>query len=129
MNMVNKVMIVVVSMFMIVACSSGKPSNKDVENAVKIEMQKGVPERWIKAMLEGKEPNLEKIEIIEWGKYNEYQKTWPVKVRIVGKATLFIPFARSSEVRTFDEVGHFYFYRDDFDKWQWEFKRPGLFGD
>lgn len=129
MSILNKVLIIVLSMFMIVACSNEKPSNADVENAVEIEMQKGVPERWMKAMLQGKEPNLERVAIVEWGKFNENQKSWPIKVRVIGRATLVIPYARSSEVRSFDEVGHFNFYKDDFDKWQWEFKRPGLFGD
>ena len=128
MNVINKILILIVSVLIMAACTSDKPSNDFVKKAVMVEMEKGVPERWVKAMVKGVEPNIEKIDIIEWGKYNESQKTWPVKVQVIGSATLAIPFGRP-EVRRFDAVGDFYFHKDDFDKWQWQFKRPGLFGD
>lgn len=128
MKVMKKILIVLISVLIMTACSSDKPSSNDVENAVMTEMQKGVPERWVNAMVKGVEPSIDKIEIVEWGKYNEDQKTWPVKVHVVGSATLAIPFGRP-EKRSFDAVGDFYFHKDDFDKWQWQFIRPGLFGD
>ena len=128
MNVIKMILALLITGLMITGCSSDKPSKEEVKNAVNAEMQKGVPERWMKAMVKGIDPNIEKIEISEWGKYNESQKTWPVKVQIVGSATLAIPFGRPKN-RTFDVVGEFYFHKDDFNKWQWEFKRPGLFGD
>lgn len=128
MKVMKKMLIVLISVLIMTACSSDKPSSNEVESAVMAEMQKGVPERWVKAMVEGVKAKVDNIEIVEWGKYNENNKSWPVKVHVVGSATLNVPFGRAKE-RQFDAVGDFYFFKDDFDKWQWEFKRPGLFGD
>lgn len=128
MNIIKMILTLLISVMMITGCTSDKPNNEVVKNAVIAEMQKGVPERWVKAMVEGINPKVDDIEIVEWGKYSENNKTWPVKIKVVGSATLNVPFGRAEE-RQFDAIGDFYFFKDDFDKWKWEFKRPGLFGD
>ena len=131
MSVIKNMLVVLFSLFIFAACTEGnKPSASVIEEAVTLEMQnKGVPERWVKAMIKGYKPNFDTIKVTEWGKYNNERRRWSVKVRVAGTATLNIPFARQPEIRKFNEVGEFYFYKDDYDKWQSKFNRPGIFGE
>jgi hypothetical protein len=106
---------------------SDKPGEDIVKQAVQEELSKGVPERWMKAMVVGGDVNITSMNIVEWGDFNEKGKYWPVKVKILGSATLQTPFG-NAPVRKFDEVGEFRFFKDDYDKWQWRFMKPQLFG-
>jgi hypothetical protein len=98
-----------------------------VEKAVREELSKSVPERWMNAMVVGGDSNITSIKIIEWGDFNSDAKYWPVKVKVTGSAKLRVPFGKA-EVRNFDEVGEFRFYKDDYEKWQSKFMKPSLFG-
>ena len=121
---------VVILLIVAVACSeTPKPSNSDVEGAVKSELQNNLPGRWIGMSVPGKEAQFTAIEIIEWGKFNKELNYWPVKVRVEGVAKVYrlFPLGKSDPVN-FNEVAEFRFVQDDFGDWQWTFLRPSVFG-
>ena len=114
------------AMLLLSGCSS-KPDDALVDKAVREELSKSVPERWMKAMVVGGNTKISSVKIVEWGDFNSERNYWPVKVKVAGSAKLRVPFGKA-EVRNFDEIGEFRFYKDDYDKWQWKFIKPSLFG-
>ena len=77
-----------VMLTLFVGCASPKPSVSVVKNLIKDKLSKHLPNsytapqsgvRWGTRNLQ-----INSIEIVEWGKFNENRKYWPVKVKVVG---------------------------------------------
>jgi hypothetical protein len=65
----------------------------------------------------GHKANLEQIEVVRIGIYNERRGYWPMKIRCVGTCYLKDPFNKNKVV-AFDAIADFYFVRDDYGDWQ-----------
>lgn len=67
---------------------------------------------------------IDSIEIVEKGKYNSDKKYWPFRLKISGnyKENRVVwsknRFGSIPEVKNFNVIKDFYFYKDDYDKWQ-----------
>jgi len=97
-----------------VACSK-KPSDESIKIAIIEYFQKnGVPPSWAGSLLGGKDAEIQAIDIEEIGNYNNDKKYWPIKARIRGDCKA--DFLVSRETRSFDRIGEFYLYEDDFGK-------------
>ena len=66
--------IAVVCVLATLAGCTSKPANSIVEDAVRSEISEKVPERWVKAMLPGRNAEIALIEIQGWGEFNTDQK-------------------------------------------------------
>jgi len=109
-------MVAFVTLSLFVGCSP-KPSNSEIEEAVRAELQSNIPISWVGNLMGGKNAKIRLIEIKEWGSFNKEQKYWPVKIRVVGSAELNDPF-NPGKVKQFSKVSEFKFYKDDYGKWK-----------
>jgi len=109
-------MVAFVGLSLFVGCSS-KPSNSEIEEAVKSELQSNIPISWVGNLMGGRNAKISTVEIKEWGTFNKEQKYWPVKIRVVGSAELNDPF-NQGKVKQFDKVSEFRFRKDDYGKWK-----------
>lgn len=109
---------------------SGSPPNKVIEKAVKNELRNNIPERWIGWTVKGHDAIFKIIEVKQWGKVKKINenKVYPLQLRVVGSATVAVPFGKP-EVAKFDEIAEFRFFEDDFGNWKAVFNRPGLFSN
>ncbi len=98
---------------------SPKPSKSDVKNAITAELQNTIPVSWVGNLLGGSNAKIESIEIQQWGDYNEEEKYWPVKARVVGTAELNDPF-NQGKVKHFDKISDYRLTKDDYGMWQAE---------
>jgi hypothetical protein len=105
-----------VGLLLFAGCSS-KPSNSEIEEAVKSELKNNIPISWVGNLMGGRNAKISSIEIKEWGSYNEEQKYWPVKIRVVGSAELNDPF-NQGVVKQFDKIAEFRLRKDDYGKWK-----------
>jgi hypothetical protein len=103
-------------MLLFLGCSS-KPNNTQIEEAVKIELKNNIPVSWVGNLMGGSNAKLSTIEVIEFGNFNNEQKYWPVKIRVVGSAESNDPF-NSGKVSQFDKVSEFRLSKDDYGKWK-----------
>ncbi|MHA1749845.1 MAG: hypothetical protein ACTSYF_14540, partial [Promethearchaeota archaeon] len=55
------------------------------------------------------------IEIIEMGIHNSRFRYWPVRAKVRG--TCEAQFIGETQINSFDQVGDFKIYRDDYDNW------------
>jgi len=110
------VILAFVALSLLSGCSS-KPTNSEIEEAVKSELQSNIPISWVGNLMGGKNAKISIIEIKAWGSFNKEQKYWPVKIRVVGSAELNDPFNRG-KVKHFDKVSEFRLYKDDYGKWK-----------
>lgn len=106
----------IIFMLLIMGCSS-KPSNSQIEEAVKIELQSNIPVSWVGNLMGGRNAKLSTIEVVEFGNFNKEQKYWPVKIRVVGSAELNDPF-NPGKTTQFDNVSEFRLSKDDYGKWK-----------
>lgn len=111
-----RVVMAFVSLSIFIGCSS-KPSNSEIEEAVKSELHSNIPVSWVGNLMGGKNAKIYTVEIKEWGSFDKEGKYWPVKIRVVGSAELNDPFNRG-KVKNFDKVSEFRFRKDDNGKWQ-----------
>ena len=115
-----------VSLTLVVGCTSQKPSKSVVKQLVKEKLHKHLPRSYTDRAFDTlrwgtRNLKINSIEIVEWGNFNESQKYWPVKIRIVGsvEAEYSTGFASSAwKDREFDETTDFIFSKDDFGKWK-----------
>jgi hypothetical protein len=105
----------------------GSPSNAIIEKAVRKELQKNVPGRWIGYTIPGKVTQYRHMEIKRWGTFNKELKYWPVRIQVVGGAVVIPPFGKKISGLKFDAIAEFKFSKDDFGDWKWIFMRPGVF--
>ena len=107
---------VLAALLLLVGCSS-RPSNTEVEQAIRASLQNDIPISWVGNLMGGKDAKVTTVGIVEWGSFNKQQEYWPAKVRVVGSAELNDPFNRG-KVKQFDKVAEFRFRKDDYGKWQ-----------
>lgn len=105
-----------IALFLLAACSS-KPSRAQIEDAVRASLETNVPVSWVGNLMGGRNANVNRIEVVEWGSFNTEQGYWPVKLRVVGSAELRDPFNRGKTAQ-FDKVAEFRLRKDDYGKWQ-----------
>ncbi|RLG29193.1 hypothetical protein DRN98_08650 [Methanosarcinales archaeon] len=104
---------------------TSKPSDQEIEIAVKNYLKKQVPISWVGNLMGGKNAQVSSVQVIEVGIYNNDRKYWPMRIRCVGSCELVDPFNQGKRI-SFDRIGEFILYKDDFGNWQAEMK-GGLF--
>ncbi len=102
-----------------------KPSDQEVEEAVRTYLKREVPISWVGNLMGGENAEVDLVEIKTTGVYNEQQRYWPMRIRCIGSCSLRDPF-NPGRIVTFDRVGDFVLYKDDYGKWKAELK-GGLF--
>lgn len=102
-----------------------KPSDQEVEEAVRIYLKREVPISWVGNLMGGENTEVDLVEVKTTGVYNEQQRYWPMRIRCIGSCRLRDPF-NPGRIVTFDRVGDFMLYKDDYGKWKAELK-GGLF--
>ena len=101
-----------------VACSQDvPPTQSDIESAVTRYLQKEVPVSWVGNLMGGKNAKIISIEIDRRGLYNKDSKYWPFKLKVKGACEVNDPFNKGKNI-SFDNVGDFVLYRDDYGDWQ-----------
>jgi len=100
--------------------SSGKlhlspPPYRVIETAIKENLREKVPIKWSGSLRGGKNANVQLLQILAIGNYNATGKYWPVRARVSGtcEADLLV----TTESRSFDKVGDFRIYQDDYGMW------------
>ena len=61
------------------------------------------------------------IDVVEWGKFNESQKYWPARIRVVGSVEVEYSSGFASTVwrdREYDKINDFKLTKDDYGKWR-----------
>ena len=118
--------VVGVGILFIEGCSKNEhPSKSDIHLAVTKYLQHEVPISWTGNLLGGKKAQVKLIKVVKRGLYNKQQKYWPFKIHVQGICRLNDPFNQSKQV-SFDKIGDFILYRDDYGDWQAMLKR-GMF--
>lgn len=115
----NTLFMVAISIFFmlfLVGCTP-KPSNSQIEEAVKITLKNSIPVSWVGNLLGGRNASLKVIEVVEFGKFNKKEEYWPVRIRVVGSANLKDPF-NQGKVEHFDRIAEFKFSQDDYGNWK-----------
>lgn len=102
-----------------------KPSATEIDEAVRAYLKREVPISWVGNLMGGENARVDLVEVAAMGIYNEQNKYWPMRLRCIGDCTLRDPF-NPGRVVTFDRVGEFVLYKDDYGKWKAELK-GGLF--
>ncbi len=102
-----------------------KPSDQEVEEAVRTYLKREVPISWVGNLMGGENAEVDLVEVKTTGVYNEQQRYWPMRIRCIGSCRLRDPF-NPGRIVTFDRVGEFVLYKDDYGKWKAELK-GGLF--
>jgi len=111
------VMVAFVTVLLFVGCSQ-KPSNSEIKEAIEEAIEEAVKEAksWVGDYKAVKEAvRIDSIETKEWGSFNKEQKYWPAKFRVVGSVDDLL---NPGNVKQFDEVSEFRFYKDDYGKWK-----------
>jgi hypothetical protein len=102
-----------------------KPSDQEVEEAVRAYLKREVPISWVGNLMGGENAQADLVEVKATGVYNEQNRYWPMRIRCIGSCRLRDPF-NSGRIATFDRVGEFVLYKDDYGNWKAELK-GGLF--
>jgi len=100
------------------ACAQPEhPSEKELQDAVVRALGSNIPVSWVGNLMGGKNAKVEEIQVVRIGIYNQEKKYWPIKIRCIGHCQLNDPFNQDKYV-SFDKVGDFILYRDDYGDWQ-----------
>ncbi len=102
-----------------------KPSNEEIEEAVRAYLKREVPISWVGNLMGGENAQVDLVEVKDTGVYNDQQRYWPMRIRCIGSCRLRDPF-NPGRIATFDRVGEFVLFKDDYGKWKAEL-RGGLF--
>ena len=92
------------------------PSNYDIESAITEILKKKVPVKWSGSLMGGRNAKVRSIEIISIGVYNNRVGYWPVKALVNG--TCEAQFIGETKLNSFNEVGNFKIYKDDYGSWK-----------
>jgi len=98
-----------------------KPSDQEIENAIKDVLKKRVPGPWVGNLMGGRNANLSNVRVLEIGNYNLTRKYWPMRIQCVGTCQLTDPFNQGKTIK-FDQVGDFLLFQDDYGQWKAEMK-------
>lgn len=94
-----------------------QPTEEQINTAITTALKKEIPVSWVGNLMGGKLIALNDLQVVKIGIYNADRKYWPMKIRCVGTAALKDPFNQGKRV-SFDKVGDFLLYRDDYGDWQ-----------
>lgn len=92
------------------------PSDDQIKQAIRDFFARKVPPTWAGSLMGGKDAQISSIEIYQTGNYNDRMRYWPVRARVVGtcQANLLARY----ETTSFDNVGDFKIYQDDYGNWK-----------
>ena len=92
------------------------PSDDQIKQAITAFFSRKVPPTWAGSLMGGKDARIQSIEIYQIGNYNDRVRYWPVRARVVGtcQANLLARY----ETTSFDNVGDFKVYQDDYGNWK-----------
>lgn len=103
-----QLVLVFLTLSLIVACSSNKPSNADLKRIVKEQLGHRISGYRIGFKEESLD--IHSIEIKEWGNFNKTQKYWPIKIRVTGEYGMFgVEIDNTLDCKVF---------KDDYGKWK-----------
>jgi hypothetical protein len=108
-------LIIIALSILVVACSRA-PSDDTIKSAITQLLKKEVPLSWSGSLLGSENIKIESIDILEIGKFNTNSQYWPVRARVKGNCQANI-LMLTTEARTFDKVGDFQLYQDDYENW------------
>ena len=96
------------------------PSEEIIKKAIAEQLKKQVPMSWAGSTMGGKNTKINQIEIKQIGTFSEQEEYWPVRARVKGTCTVksLMPNILPAEQKTFDQVGDFKIYQDDYGKWK-----------
>ncbi|MDK3155753.1 hypothetical protein QPK87_04055 [Kamptonema cortianum] len=107
------IILIFLTVILLAGCIS-KPSNSDAEKAFKLRY-----EQRHKSYFEffGRNYYIDKIEIVEWGKYNRKNKYWPVKIHVFSTIEYAL---RNGDIKrkSHDETIELWLKKDDFGIWK-----------
>jgi len=95
---------------------SNEPSKEKVIATIKTQLEQKFPSSWSEGLLNGKNAKVDSIKIIQFGNFNDNGQYWPVKAKVWG--TYVVDYLVKSETKTFNKVGDFKLYKDDYGIWQ-----------
>jgi len=101
--------------FLISSCSQA-PSDDVIKSAITNHLKHKVPMSWSGSLMGGKNAYIELIEIKQIGDFNKKLNYWPVKARVKGNCQA--EFLFKTETRSFDRIGNFKLYQDDYGNWK-----------
>jgi tetratricopeptide (TPR) repeat protein len=93
--------------------AKGKPTQDEIVTAVTQLLQSSIPVSWVGNLMGGRNAQVDSVQILREGLYNEQQKYWPFKIRVAGRCQLNDPF-NPGKTAAFDREGDFIFFRDDY---------------
>jgi len=96
--------------------SYSKPTSKEVEMAINDLLKNEVPVKWVGNLMGGEKAVLSAMQIVDIGTFNEKKDYWPMKIHCMGTCKLRNPINQGKSV-TFDKVGDFKIYQNDYGKW------------
>jgi hypothetical protein len=76
----------------------------------------------VHTLIDCRDTQIELIEIKQRGKFNEESKYWPIKAHVKGSCQ--ISFLQNSQSKSFDKVGDFLLYQDDYENWKASMDKP-----
>lgn len=93
------------------------PNESQMASAVERALGQEIPVSWVGNLMGGRGAKLSTVEVVRIGIYNDRQRYWPMQIHVIGRCLLNDPF-NQNKVVSFDKVGDFAFYRDDYGTWQ-----------
>lgn len=102
------------------------PSDEVISAAVGRCLQSDIPISWVGNLMGGRNANLNSVEVVKVGIYNQQRQYWPMKIHCSGTCSLKDPFNQGKIVK-FDKVGEFILVKDDYGEWQAQLAGDGMF--
>ena len=96
------------------------PSEEIIKKAIAEQLKRQVPMSWAGSTMGGKNAKISLIEIKRIGNFNDREEYWPVRARVKGTCTVesVVRGILPAEQKSFDQVGDFKLYQDDYAKWK-----------
>ena len=101
-------------LLLLYSCSRYPPSEQAIKKAITSSLKHKVPMSWSGSLMGGNNAQIGLIEILQIGEFNKKGQYWPVKARV--KGTCQADFIYKTETRSFDRIGNFKLYKDDYVK-------------
>ncbi len=95
-----------------------KPSEEDIIKAVMESLQKRFPAMWAGSLMGARSVEIDYVEVLKIGIYNEREGYWPAQVRVVGRVEA--NYLTRTEWKELDRTGNFRVYRGDYGEWKAE---------
>ncbi len=95
-----------------------KPSEEDIIKAVMESLQKRFPAMWAGSMMGARNVEIDYVEVVQIGIYNERKGYWPARVRVVGRVEA--NYLTRTEWKELDRIGNFRVYKGDYGEWKAE---------